>query len=151
MDDGHESRGEPQQPPRATPAEPPTRAPRRSRLGLKLLGIFVVLPALLFAAWTFVALHWVYSRGDRAGYVQKFSQKVWLCKTWEGELAMVNMPGTTPEIFAFTVKSDSIAQALTKLMGSRVDLSYEQHQGVPGRCFGETEYYVVGVKGVAAP
>lgn len=149
MDDGHESPNVP--PPRATPAETPTRAPRKSHLGLKLVGIFVLLPALLFAGWTAITLSWVYSRGERAGYVQKFSQKGWICKTWEGELAMVNMPGTAPEIFAFTVKNDSVAQALTKLMGSRVAITYEQHRGVPGSCFGETEYYVTKAQPVAAP
>jgi hypothetical protein len=147
--DGHDDLGE--QPPRATPAETPTRAPRKSRLGLKLVGIFILLPALLIAAWTAITLNWVYSHGERAGYVQKFSKKGWLCKTWEGELAMVNMPGTAPELFTFTVKSDSMAQALTKLMGSRVALSYDQHRGVPGSCFGETQYYVTDAKVVAAP
>ncbi len=150
MDEGQETGSVPPAP-RAAPAETPTRTPRKSRLGLKLAGVFIVLPALLFAAWMAITLGWVYSRGERAGYVQKFSQKGWLCKTWEGELAMVNMPGTAPELFAFTVKNDSVAQALTKLMGSRVALSYEQHRGVPGSCFGETQYYVVGAHPVASP
>ncbi len=136
---------------RGTPAATPTRAPRRSHLGLKLIGIFVLLPALLFAAWIAATLNWVYARGDRAGYVQKFSQKGWVCKTWEGELAMVNMPGSMTQVFPFTVKSDSVAEALTKLMGARVALKYEQHRGVPGSCFGETEYYVTHVKAVASP
>jgi hypothetical protein len=137
--------------PRATPAETPTRTPRKSRLGLKLVGIFIVLPVLVFAAWIAITLSWVYSRGERAGYVQKFSQKGWICKTWEGELAMVNMPGTAPTLFPFTVKSDSVAQVLTSLMGSRVAVTYEQHRGVPGSCFGETEYYVTAAKAVAGP
>jgi hypothetical protein len=136
---------------RAIPADTPTRTPRKSRLGLKLFGVFVLLPALLFAAWLAVTLNWVYSHGERAGYIQKFSQKGWLCKTWEGELAMVNMPGTAPELFPFTVKSDSMAHVLTKLMGSRVALSYDQHRGVPGGCFGETQYYITNAQAVAAP
>ena len=136
---------------RAVPAETPTRPPRRSRLGLKLVGIFVVLPILLFAAWTAGSLSWVYSRGERAGYIQKFSQKGWICKTWEGELAMQNMPGVAPELFPFSVRSDSIAHAITSLMGSRVALSYEQHRGVPGHCFAETEYFITAVKKVDAP
>lgn len=151
MSNGPQTPLEDDGPVRATPADTPTRAPRKSRTGLKLLGLLVLVPALLIAAWTAITLNWVYSRGERAGYVQKFSQKGWICKTWEGELAMVNMPGTAPELFAFTVKSDSIAQALTKLMGSRVALSYEQHRGVPGSCFGDTQYYVTNVQPVAAP
>lgn len=149
MDNGPQRPMGADEPVRATPAETPTRTPRKSRLGLKLVGLFVLLPALLFAAWMAITLNWVYSRGERAGYVQKFSQKGWICKTWEGELAMVNMPGTAPEIFRFTVKSDSMAQVLTKMMGSRVALSYEQHRGVPGTCFGETQYYVTHAQPVA--
>jgi hypothetical protein len=123
--------------------------PRRWRL--RLLGVFLILlPLLLFVAWTASTLHWTYSRGDRAGYVQKFSQKGWVCKTWEGELAMVPIPGVPQERFAFSVRDDSIAHEITRLMGSQVSLTYEQHRGVPTRCFGETEYYVIGVRRVGA-
>jgi hypothetical protein len=125
--------------------------PRKSRLWLKLLGIFVALPILLFVAWTAVALSWSYSTGERAGYIQKFSQKGWVCKTWEGDMAMSTIPGSMPEHFVFSVRSDSIARAITAAMGSRVALTYEQHRGVPGSCFGETQYYVTGVKPVAGP
>ncbi|MDB4879315.1 MAG: hypothetical protein JWL60_761 [Gemmatimonadetes bacterium] len=153
MDDDRQGAG-PQgedTPTREAPAATPTRAPKKRRLGLKLAAIFLLLPALLFAAWSIVALNWSYSEGERAGYVQKFSKKGWLCKTWEGELAMVNMPGTAPELFRFTVRNDSVASAVTKLMGSRVALTYEEHKGIPGSCFGETGYYVKAAKAVAAP
>lgn len=151
MNDGRATPAGDDQPPRATPAETPTRAPKKSRLGLKLLGIFVLLPALLIAAWTAISLTWVYSEGERAGYVQKFSQKGWVCKTWEGEIAQQSMPGTAPQIFPFTVKSDSVAQAITALMGSRVAIHYKEHRGVPGSCFGDTPYFVTSVKPVAGP
>jgi hypothetical protein len=136
---------------RATPADTPTRAPRKSRLGLKLVGLFVLIPALLFAAWTAITLNWAYSEGDRAGYIQKFSQKGWLCKTWEGEIAQQSMPGSAPQLFPFTVKDDSVAHAITAMMGSRVALHYKEHRGVPGSCFGDTQYYVTSVKVVAGP
>jgi hypothetical protein len=132
----------------AAPAPPEKRPQRKRRWGVLLFGIFVILPILLIALWTTIALNWSYSNGDRAGYIQKFSHKGWLCKTWEGEIAMVNMPGATPEKFAFSVRSDSVAHAITRLMGSRVSITYEQHRGVPLRCFGETEYYVTAVKAV---
>lgn len=125
-------------------------APRRRRrrwpwiIGGAVLG----LPALLLAAWTVIALSYTYSQGDRAGYIQKLSKKGWICKTWEGELAMVNVPGAMQERFPFTVRSDSLAAAMTKLMGSRVSLTYEEHRGVPGNCFGETNYYVTAVRAV---
>jgi hypothetical protein len=134
--------------PTAHAAAPPRK---KSRLGLKLLGIFVGLPVLLFAAWMLITLSWVYSSGDRAGYIQKFSEKGWVCKTWEGDIAMSSIPGSMPERFAFTVRDDSVAHEITRLMGSRVTIHYEQHRGVPGSCFGETEYFVTAVKPAAGP
>src|SRR4051812_22813778 len=131
---------------RTAPAPTATRPPRKRRWGAILFGIFVILPILLIALWTTIALNWTYSRGDRAGYIQKFSQKGWICKTWEGEIAMVNMPGQAQEKFAFSVRSDSIAHAITQLMGDRVAITYEQHPGIPLRCFGETDYFVTGVR-----
>lgn len=122
--------------------------PRRRRWPLIVVGVVVVVPALLLAAWTALTLNWTYSSGERAGFIQKFSQKGWVCKTWEGEIAMVNMPGAAQERFSFTVRDDSVAKEVTRLMGTRVALDYQQHRGVPGTCFGETEYYVTGVKAV---
>ncbi len=85
------------------------------------------------------------------GFVQKFSEKGWICKTWEGELAMANLPGTMPEVFDFSVRNDSVAQLLRGMAGQRVAIIYEQHKGVPTSCFGDTNYYVVGVNPIAAP
>jgi hypothetical protein len=103
-------------------------------------------PLLLFALYTWGALTWSYASGERAGYVQKFSKKGWICKTWEGELAMVSIPGTMSEKFFFTVRNDSIAARINEAMGKRVSLTYQQHLGVPTTCFGETQYFVVNVK-----
>lgn len=109
-------------------------------------GGAVGLIALLFAVYTFGALTWTYSHGERAGYVQKFSQRGWLCKTWEGELAMVNLPGALQERFEFTVRDDVVAQHVLGSMGKRVTITYQQHKGIPTTCFGETEYFVTAVK-----
>lgn len=106
---------------------------------------------LIVAAYTFFTLTWTYSRGERAGYVQKFSEKGWICKTWEGELAMVNVPGAMQEKFVFSVRDDMIAQHIMGSMGRRVALTYEQHKGIPTSCFGETEYFVTAVKVIDEP
>ncbi|HEV8305624.1 MAG TPA: hypothetical protein VGQ25_11715, partial [Gemmatimonadales bacterium] len=111
-----------------------------------LIAAIVLTPLLLFVVYTWSALAWSYSQGERAGYVQKFSKRGWVCKTWEGELAMVSIPGTMPEKFYFTVRDDAVAHRINGAMGKRVSLSYEQHKGVPLRCFGETEYFVTNVK-----
>jgi hypothetical protein len=131
-----------------SPAQPASSAGRRrSRWPLLLLAL-LVLVAGGFALYVWATLSYSYSSGERAGYVQKFSHKGWLCKTWEGELAMVNLPGAMPEIFRFTVRDDVIAQRLNKTMGQRVALHYEQHRGVPSSCFGDTEYFVTDVRSV---
>ncbi|HXO64653.1 MAG TPA: hypothetical protein VN882_08130 [Steroidobacteraceae bacterium] len=114
-------------------------------MGKVLFGI-IVLAVLAFAGFTWVTLHWSYSEGERAGYVQKFAKKGWLCKTWEGEMAMVTMPGTLAEKFAFTVSSDTIAAKLNADIGKRVALHYEQHRWIPSSCFGDTEYFVTEVR-----
>jgi hypothetical protein len=87
-----------------------------------------------------------YSSGERVGYIQKFSEKGWLCKTHEGEIAMINLPGQIANTFQFTVRNDSIAALISKSQGQRVALTYDQHRGVPTSCFGETEYFVKGVR-----
>ncbi len=127
----------------------PMKSPKRARKWvLVVFGVVVVIPALLLAAWTSIALNWSFSRGERAGYIQKFSEKGWICKTWEGQIAMVNVPGASQERFDFSVRDDSVAAQITRLMGSRVAITYDQHRGVPGSCFGDTEYFVTAVKTV---
>lgn len=123
----------------------PPRKRRRWKWPLILLGVFVVVPAVLFALWSWIALSWSYSEGRRAGYVQKLSEKGWVCKTWEGELSMVNIPGAAQERWFFTVRDDSIAHAIEEQMGNKVALEYEEHPGIPTSCFGETNYFVTGV------
>jgi hypothetical protein len=118
---------------------------RKSRWGL-WLGLAVVTPVLLLAAYILLVLSWSYSSGERAGYVQKFSNKGWVCKTWEGELAMVSMPGTMSEKFYFTVRNDAVAAKINQSLGKKVTLTYEQHVGLPTSCFGETEYFVNDIK-----
>ena len=117
---------------------------RTSASGKALVVIVLVmlLAAGAVAAYTWAALTWNYSEGERVGYVQKFSRKGWICKTWEGELAMVTMPGAIPEKFYFSIRSEVVAARLNKTLGKRVGLKYTQHLGLPTSCFGETEYFV---------
>src|SRR5215470_1334041 len=110
-----------------------------------LLALAVVVIAI---GYVLAVRYWSYSTGERAGWVQKFSSKGWLCKTWEGEMAMVSMPGSTSEKFFFTVWDDDVAAQINKVMGKRVALHYEEKVGIPTSCFGETRYYVTQVKAV---
>ena len=117
----------------------PSTFPRRASV---LLASAVVAAIVLFALYMAIVLHWSYSEGERAGYLQKLSRKGWLCKTWEGEILLSSMPGAIPERFAFTVRDENVVRQLQAAMGQRVQLSYAQHVGLPTSCFGETSYFV---------
>lgn len=127
------------------PEEPPPKRRRFARWKLIVVG-FLLLPVVLFALWTWWSLEWSYSEGDRNGWVQKLSRKGWLCKTWEGELAVAVPGAMRTEIFHFTVRDDSIAHAINTTAGKQVVLHYEEHVGVPTSCFGETRYFVTRVR-----
>ncbi len=122
-----------------------TTAPKRiSRMILLLIASSVA----IFALYVWIALHWSYSEGERAGFVQKLSKKGWLCKTWEGELALVSLPGAAPEKFNFTVRDDAVAERINKQVGTRVALVYAQHKGLPTNCFGDTDYFIEDIKSI---
>jgi len=111
---------------------------------MRVAAILVAI-ALLVAGYFWLVLTWSYSEGERAGWVQKFSNKGWVCKTWEGEMAMVSMPGATSDKFYFTVWDDGVAEQINKVMGKRVSLHYEEKVGLPTSCFGETRHYITKV------
>ncbi len=131
-----------------TPLPPARPAVRRGPSRLKLFFWLVIVPVLLAIAYFWAVLRWSYSSGERAGWVQQFSKRGWLCKTWEGEMAMVTMPGGTPEKFYFTVWDDAVAEQINRVMGKRVTLHYDQKVGLPTSCFGETRHIVSAVKAV---
>lgn len=132
-------------------SEEPVPSPPRARKRwwhhwkLILAGV-VVTPLLAFACYTWSALQWAYSDGDRAGTLQKFSRKGWICKTWEGELMQPTAPGVAPTIWNFSVRDEFIAQHMNAALGRRVVLHYQEHPGVPTTCFGETRYFVDRVR-----
>lgn len=110
------------------------------RLILALAALAALVALYFWAAW-----HWSYSTGERAGWVQKLSNKGWVCKTWEGELALVSLPGSTAEKFYFTVHDEAVAAQITRNMGKRVALHYEEMVGLPTSCFGETRHFITGL------
>ncbi len=112
-----------------------------------IVGILLV-PVVAFTLYTWITLNWSFSKGERTGYIQKLSKSGWICKTWEGEMAMVTMPGAIPDKFLFSVRDDKVAERINKFAGKRVALVYEQHRGIPTSCFGETEYFIVDIKAI---
>jgi hypothetical protein len=125
---------------------PPRRRSFKSYLWGSLIGAI-----LLITLYTLFMLWWSYSEGDRAGVVQKFSKRGWICKTWEGELAMYVVGGVAPQIWNFSVRDDAVAQQLLAAVGQQVRLHYTEHPGLPTNCFGETDYFVRSVEVVGAP
>jgi hypothetical protein len=126
-------------------------APHPRTIGQRLrrfVILAVLVGAVLLALYTWAAWSFTYSEGDRAGYVQKFSKKGWICKTWEGELAMANLPGAMPEVFSFTVVDSAVAEEINRAMGERVSVHYKEHVGLPTTCFGDTPYFVDKIRQV---
>jgi hypothetical protein len=125
-----------------TPPVPVTGAAKRGSPIKKFLWSAILFGIGGFALWTWAALSWSYSDGDRAGVVQKFSRKGWICKTWEGELAQYVVAGVAPQIWPFSVRDPQVAAQISQQVGAKVDLHYSEHKGVPLSCFAETSYFV---------
>lgn len=143
----------PSQPPRdADPAAaaPGGRSRPRRRFSFYLATIVIAALALV-VLYTLFMLWWSYSAGERAGVLQKFSRRGWICKTYEGELAMYIVGGVAPQIWDFSVRDEATAAALTKAVGRQVRLHYTEHPGLPTSCFGETDYFVDEVEIVGPP
>jgi hypothetical protein len=114
---------------------------KRSRIKRFFLWWLAGIAAALLI-WTLAALNWPYSAGDRGGLLQKFERKGWLCKTYEGQLALYAAPGLPPEMWSFTVRDKTVAEQVAGLVGERVQLHYVEHRGLPSSCFGETGFFV---------
>lgn len=104
--------------------------------------LFLTLVFFIGAAYLLIAFNYSYSDGNRAGYIQKFSKKGWICKSHEGEMAMTTVPGVAPVIWEFSVWDDTVAAQLSKVMGKRLVLHYKEYRYLPTTCFGETAYFV---------
>ena len=115
-----------------------------------LLGGIVLLLGLA-VLYTWAVLSFTYSDGERTGYILKFSRKGWICKTWEGEMQLVAVPGAVPERFPFTVRDDKVAQQINGVMGQQASVYYRQHVGIPTSCFGDTSYFVERVRTTGNP
>jgi hypothetical protein len=124
-----------------------TKAKAEGTRWLLRIGVGGVLLAVIGCTlYTLFTLHYAYSNGERVGFVQKLSKRGWVCKTNEGDLAMVNLPGQPAQMFSFTVPDDKVAQEIESYAGHRVEIKYEEHRGIPSSCFGDTPYFVIGVK-----
>lgn len=128
------------------PATPSAVSSRKKRKWKRYVIVALLSPLIALVLYTVVVYNWAYSEGDRSGILRKFSRKGWLCKTWEGELAMTTVPGVMPEAWLFTVRDDSVARKVNSMLGKNVVLHYSEHVGLWSRCFGETRYFVDSVR-----
>ena len=135
-----------------TPTAADARPPPRRRGSFTSYLVWGLIGALvLFTLYTLFMLWWSYSEGERAGVLQKFSKRGWICKTYEGEIAMYVVGGVAPQIWHFSVRDEATAAALTKAVGRQVRLRYTEHPGLPTSCFGDTDYFVEDVEIVGPP
>jgi hypothetical protein len=127
-----------------TRIEVPNFSPRRSSAGrgMRVLVMFIVVVVAGIGLWSWLTLSWAYSDGERAGVLQKFSRKGWVCKTQEGEIAQYLVAGISPQMWLFSVRDKTVAAQLDKAVGHRVQLHYTEHPGVPTSCFAETRFFV---------
>ncbi len=127
-----------------TRIEVPNFSSRRSapRRGIRFLFVLIVVAIAGTGLWTWLTLSWAYSDGERAGVLQKFSRKGWVCKTQEGEIAQYLVAGISPQMWLFSVRDNAVGAQLDKAVGHRVQLHYTEHPGVPTSCFADTRYFV---------
>jgi hypothetical protein len=125
----------------------PRGSRRSSRFGRWVL-ILLLLMIVGSVLWSWLSLSWAYADGERAGVLQKFVRRGWVCKTYEGEIALYYGggqymgPGTTPQLWDFSVRDAKVAEQLNKAVGRRVQLHYTEHPGIPTACFADTRYFV---------
>jgi hypothetical protein len=132
--------------PDAAPEPAPPRPFFRRHIWKLLPLLILVVGGGGFALWILAALKFTYSSGDRVGYLQKISRRGWICRTWEGELAMSPVPGSIPQMFDFTIPEDAVAKKVADLEGHKVALHYEEKKGLPNSCFGDTRYFITDVR-----
>ena len=119
----------------------------RGRFG-RWLTILLLLVIVGTGLWTWLTLAWAYAEGERAGVLQKFVRRGWVCKTREGEIALYYGggqylgSGASPQLWDFSVRDNSVAEDLSKAVGHRVQLHYTEHPGIPTSCFAETRFLV---------
>jgi hypothetical protein len=110
--------------------------------------LFVII--LCCGCFIYFRYYYTYSEGNRAGLLQKFSNRGNIFKTFEGEMVLSSVESRkdvaiASEKFLFTVLDKEVAQKLVELEGHFVIIHYKSTHG---RLFwrGDTNYFVDDVK-----
>jgi hypothetical protein len=111
----------------------------------KVVPIIIIVLLVAFGAyfaWTQISVN----DESRAGILVKFGQKGVVFKTYEGEINQIGMGqdskvGLVNNLWDFSVKDQSVADALEKVVGKNVKLHYKQ---INSSFFwqGKTNYFV---------
>lgn len=93
-----------------------------------------------------------YSDGQRTGVIYKFSQKGYLCKTWEGTMAISTGQAVTELVtFDFSVENNNptLIADINRVLnsGERVRLTYNQ-RAFTGPCQPDSDYWITKVETV---
>ena len=118
---------------------------------LKKIGYWVlVIVIVIIVAVVYFKYGFTYSKGYRAGMLQKFSEKGVIFKTYEGEMILSSVQSNAnvalaSEKFLFSVTDDAVASQMEQIQGKHVVVHYKEKNGaLPWQ--GESYYIVDSVK-----
>lgn len=111
-------------------------------------AVFVLVIFLgVFIYWKY---GFTYSKGYRAGLLQKFSEKGVVFKTYEGEMILSSVQSNAnvaiaSEKFLFSVADEAVAKQMEQIQGKNVVVHYHEKNGVLP-WVGESKYIVDSVR-----
>ena len=110
-----------------------------------LLIVIVVITAFFYFKYFYT-----YSKGYRAGLLQKISEKGMVFKTYEGEMVLSSVESNSnvaiaSEKFVFSVSDEAVAKSMEQIQGKNVVVHYTEKSGkLPWR--GDSHYIVDSVR-----
>jgi uncharacterized membrane-anchored protein len=118
---------------------------------LKKIGYWaIVIVIVIIVGLGYFKYYFTYSKGYRAGLLQKFSEKGVVFKTYEGEMILSSVQSSAnvalaSEKFLFSVTDDAVANQMEQIQGKHVVVHYKEKNGaLPWQ--GESYYIVDSVK-----
>ena len=102
---------------------------------LKKIGYWgLVVVIVLIVAIGYFKYGFIYSKGYRAGLLQKFSEKGLIFKTYEGEMILSSVQSNTnvaiaSEKFLFSVTDEMVAKQMEQIQGKQVVVHYKEKNG----------------------
>jgi len=116
----------------------------------KILYWILFVLVIVIAGFIYFKYAFDYSKGYRAGLLQKFSERGVVFKTYEGEMILSSVQSNTnvaiaSEKFLFSVAGEDVAKQMEQIQGKQVVVHYREKKGtLPWR--GDSRYIVDSVK-----